>query len=98
MSTSSPIYDLFKKSAELIKPKEKVIISKNCKRCERKFEMKEGDLEIYIILEYPYPTTCQKCIDESAKEKRIREDLENELKKNAEKEEEKKEEVVVVKK
>ena len=41
--------------------------------------MKESELEIYIIKELNYPSTCQNCIDEKAKEKKIKEEMEKNI-------------------
>jgi hypothetical protein len=71
--------DLFKQYADKFKPVEKTILNKICYQCEKKFTMKESELEIYIIKELNYPSSCQNCIDERAQEKRIQEEMEKNL-------------------
>lgn len=83
------ISTLIESASKTIKPKEKVIIKKNCKKCEKEFEMKESELEKYIILELNYPSKCENCINDEAREKRIKDDMEKTLKKNIEDEKKK---------
>jgi len=71
--------DLFKQYTEKFKPIEKIILNKICYSCEKKFTMKESELEIYIIKELNYPSTCQNCINERAQERKIKEEMEKNL-------------------
>jgi len=83
------ISTMIESASKAIKPKEKVILKKNCKKCEKEFEMKESELEKYIILELNYPSKCENCINDEAREKRIKDDMEKNLKKNMEEEKKK---------
>ena len=88
MVSDKPDYFLenFIKFADKVKPVEKVLINKVCYACEKRFSMKESELEIYIIKGLDYPSTCQACIDEQLREKKIREELEKNLEKIREEE------------
>lgn len=71
--------EIFKKGADKVKPIEKVILEKVCLTCEKKFKMKESELEIYKIRDLTYPSNCQSCIDERAVERKIKEEMEKNM-------------------
>lgn len=71
--------ELFKKYSDKIKPVEKTIISKVCFNCNKNFSMKESELEVYKLRDLPYPSTCQGCIDDKVRERKLKEEMEKNI-------------------
>jgi hypothetical protein len=79
LANKSDYLEIFKKGAEKVRPIEKVILEKVCLTCEKKFKMKESELETYKLRDLTYPSNCQSCIDERARERKIKEEMEKNM-------------------